>query len=78
MQLGLLTIDQLAEKLQVRKSWVYEKTRSRFADANPIPFYKIGKHYRFSNDEIDQWLLNSRDGSLKFQGKKKVSHRKGD
>lgn len=67
-----LKIDQLAERLQVPKSWVYEQTRKRHSVKNPIPCHLVGKHIRFYEHEIDAWLdCNTQSGSLKFKGIKK-------
>ena len=65
-----LTIDQVAKILQVPKSWVYEKTRKRHSDKNPIPCYLLGRHIRFIESEIDGWVL-SLPSSLKFKEVKK-------
>ncbi len=73
----LLTIDQLAKKLQVPKSWIYEQTRQRFANENPIPCHRLGKHLRFYHCEIDRWVRNQQGSSLKFRDIKNVSHKKG-
>lgn len=57
---SLLTIDQLAEKLQVPRSWIYERTR-----INSIPYKKLGKYLRFNELEIDDWIQSN--CSLKFK-----------
>lgn len=54
MQKHLLTIDQLAETLQVPRSWIYEKART-----NKIPFIKIGKYLRFSEEAIQEWIRSN-------------------
>lgn len=54
----LLRIEDLAAKLQVPKSWIYERTRSK-----QIPYLKVGKYIRFQESEIDTWI--SKFSSLK-------------
>ena len=49
----LLTPDELSEKLNISKKWIYEKTQ-RYAQ-NPLPHYKIGKYLRFNLEEVLNW-----------------------
>ena len=49
----MLTVDELADYIKVKTSWVYEKVHTR-----EIPFYKAGKFPRFRKKHIDLWLLN--------------------
>ena len=53
---ALLTVEQLAEHLNVPKSWIYERTRD-----NTMPHVKIGKYVRFSLPDILNWLKTSHD-----------------
>jgi excisionase family DNA binding protein len=48
---ALLTAEQLANHLNVPKSWIYERTRD-----NSIPHIKIGKYVRFSLPEVLAWI----------------------
>ncbi len=50
----LLTIDELAELLDVPKGWIYQRTRDR--SPSTIPFYKLGKYLRFDPNEVRAWL----------------------
>ena len=50
----LLTIDELAELLDVPKGWIYQRTRDR--SLSTIPFYKLGKYLRFDPDKDRAWL----------------------
>ena len=54
MNQDLLTIEELAEKLKIRKSWIYSRTRINGPDA--IPHLKIGKYLRFCMDDVLTWL----------------------
>ena len=49
----LMTVDELADYLKVKTSWVYEKVHIR-----EIPFHKAGKFPRFRKKHVDLWLLN--------------------
>lgn len=57
----LLTPAELAERLKVPKSWVYEKTRERSRD--PLPVMRIGKYMRFHWPDIVTWLLAHQEGA---------------
>ena len=50
----LLTVNEVAEILQVPVSWVYEHTRGRSLDQ--LPYLKIGKYLRFRLPDIEQYL----------------------
>jgi excisionase family DNA binding protein len=48
---SVLTIDELAEYLKISKSTLY-----KLSQKGSVPGQKIGKHWRFHKDAIDQWL----------------------
>jgi excisionase family DNA binding protein len=50
----LLTIEQVADLLQVPPSWVYGRTRSRSKER--LPGLRLGKYWRFRESEIMDWL----------------------
>jgi len=50
---GLLTVDELSDRLQVPKSWIYERTRNK---CDGIPHIKVGKYVRFNLTEVLDWL----------------------
>jgi predicted DNA-binding transcriptional regulator AlpA len=55
----LLTPKELAERLNVRESWIYEQTRSRAGAGNtsPLPHRKLmGRYLRFAWSEVYEWL----------------------
>jgi len=54
MNQNLLTVDELAESLNVPKSWVYSRTRETGSDA--MPRIKVGKYCRFVLDDVFEWL----------------------
>ena len=48
---SVLTIDELAEYLKISKSTLY-----KLAQEGSIPSQKVGKHWRFHKDAVDEWL----------------------
>jgi len=54
----ILTPEQLAERLQVKRSWVYEQTRYRadIRNCDPLPFIKLGLYLRFDWKDVLAWL----------------------
>lgn len=47
----LVTVEEIAEFLQVPASWVYARTAS-----NTIPHVRVGRYVRFRKGEVMQWL----------------------
>jgi len=52
----ILTPNELAARLKVPVSWIYEKQRTRCK--NPIPSKPKGRYVRFDWDEVTKWLEN--------------------
>lgn len=50
----LLTIDEMASRLKVKKSWLY--FRSMQTGEGAIPRVKIGKYLRFNPEEVMKWI----------------------
>jgi predicted DNA-binding transcriptional regulator AlpA len=61
----ILTPAQVAERLQVKPSWVYEQTRERaeVRNADPLPHIKMGRYLRFDWQDILDWLERQKCGS---------------
>jgi len=57
---SLLTIEEVAELLRVRVSWVYDRTRRRSVDR--IPGFRLGKYWRFREADVIAWLERQRGG----------------
>jgi hypothetical protein len=56
----ILTPEQLAERLQVGVSWVYEKSRARGnRDRNPLPVLRCGRYLRFSWPDVCAWMRSN-------------------
>jgi excisionase family DNA binding protein len=47
----VLTIDDMAEYLKISKSTLY-----KLAQEGALPGQKIGRHWRFHRDAVDEWL----------------------
>ncbi len=54
----LLTVEDVARKLQVPRSWIYARTCPGARDR--IPHVRCGKYLRFSWPEVEAWLLADR------------------
>jgi excisionase family DNA binding protein len=55
----VLTIEQVAERLQLKPSTVRELLRKR--NKRPLPALKAGKFLRFKWSMVEQWLDESRE-----------------
>lgn len=51
----LLTVDEVADRLQVPKSTIYFWTHTSY-----IPHLKIGRFVRFRLSDLDRWILQKR------------------
>lgn len=54
----ILTPEELAERLKVSRSWVFEQTRNRakVRNALPMPCIRLGKYIRFSWCSVCEWM----------------------
>ena len=50
----LLTVEEVAAMLNVPVSWVYGRMRKRSLER--LPAYRLGKYWRFREDEIYAWV----------------------
>jgi hypothetical protein len=56
----ILTPEQLAERLQVKVGWVYEKSRAGGQHgSNPLPVLRCGRYLRFSWPDVCAWLRSN-------------------
>jgi len=60
----ILTPEELAGRLKVEVSWVYENTRKRASvrKIDPLPNIRMGKYLRFYWPEIEKWLERHQGG----------------
>lgn len=56
----LLTIQEMADRLKVKKSFLYFRTMQ--TGANSIPRVKIGKYLRFDPSAVMQWIETQYNG----------------
>jgi len=56
----LLTVEEVAALLHVPVSWVYGRMRKRSLER--LPAYRLGKYWRFREDEIHTWVASRRGG----------------
>ena len=56
----LLSVEEVAELLQVPVSWVYERTRNR--GINRIPGFRLGKYWRFRSEDVLAWIERQQAG----------------
>jgi excisionase family DNA binding protein len=59
MNQNLLTVDELAESLNVPKSWIYSRTRE--SGPNSMPRIKVGKYCRFVLADVLAWLKSQNE-----------------
>lgn len=62
---NVLTIEDLADYLKIPKSTLYKLVRG-----GTVPCQKIGRHWRFHKEGIDEWLKQNREHGNK-KGKKR-------
>lgn len=57
----ILTPEELAGRLKVSRSWVFEQTRNRakVRNSNPLPCIRLGKYLRFSWEQVSRWVLEN-------------------
>jgi|SRR5208283_4086123 len=56
----LLTVEDVAILLHVPVSWVYGRMRKRSLER--LPAYRLGKYWRFREDEIHAWVKRQSRG----------------
>ena len=64
----ILTPEELAARLKVRKSWVYEQTCSR--NRKP-PSLQMGHYLRFDWAKVVEWLTDGEDGRSESKKRRK-------
>ena len=69
----ILTVQQVADLLQIPKSSVYEKTRVRRGAAPPLPCRRVGKYLRFFEAEVLNWLVALPQNQFVRRTRKKIA-----
>jgi len=57
--LNLLTVNDLANQLKVKPSWIYGETRK--TGPGTLPRVRVGKYLRFFLPEVLAWLKEKQD-----------------
>jgi hypothetical protein len=55
----ILTPEECAKRLKVRKTWLYEQRRSK---KNRVPCMAVGRYLRFYWPDVSQWLAAQSEG----------------
>jgi predicted DNA-binding transcriptional regulator AlpA len=70
----ILGVQEVADRLGIPKSSVYEKTRFRGANGQaPLPCRRVGRYLKFLAADVEQWLLSI---PLSVNRTKRPYHRK--
>jgi hypothetical protein len=58
----LLTPQELAVRLKVKTSWIFEQTRrrSKVRNKTPLPCIRLGKYIRFDWRAVAAWLAQQK------------------
>lgn len=56
----ILTIEELSEYLKIAKSTIY-----KLCQEGKIPGQKVGRHWRFHKDVVDDWIKQGKGASNK-------------
>lgn len=56
----LLSVEEVADLLNVPVSWVYGRMRKRSLER--LPAYRLGKYWRFREDEVHAWVKSQPRG----------------
>jgi excisionase family DNA binding protein len=62
----VLTIDELSTYLKISKSTLY-----KLAQEDALPGQKVGRHWRFHREAVDQWLRKELTPAPKSRKRKK-------
>jgi len=57
----LLTVDEVAKALSVKKSTIYQWVHLRL-----IPHIKLGRFVRFKEEDIERWLKERKVKSVRY------------
>lgn len=52
----ILTPEEVALRLRVKVTWVYEKSRTRGKHGKPLPVLRCGRYLRFCWSDVCEWL----------------------
>jgi len=58
----LLTVEELAALLKLKKSWIYDRTNAK--DGERLPHIRLGRYIRFELSAVLDYLRRHRKGYL--------------
>ncbi len=58
----LVNVDELAEYLGVKKSWVYQRSREK--GPGSMPTLKIGKYCRWRLSDVKAWIQSQNEAQI--------------
>jgi len=58
----LLTVEEMADRLKVKPSWLYFRTMQ--TGNNSIPRVRIGKYLRFNPGAVMEWIEAQYNGEV--------------
>ena len=64
---SLLTVQELANRLNVPNSWVYQRARAR--GCRRLPSIKMGKYVRFEWTAVQAWLDDQRRENVSVESR---------
>jgi excisionase family DNA binding protein len=70
----ILTPEEVAARLKVPESWVYEKTRARCR--KPIPCLRLGRYVRFDWQAVVTWLQEGAASEVPHAKRAGISNRR--
>jgi hypothetical protein len=59
----LYSVPEAAAKLRVAPKWLYERTRK-----NAVPYRRLGKYIRFSEDDLEAIVANASNNVITVNG----------
>jgi len=62
----LLTVEEVAALLKVKRSWVYERIRARKGEK--LPHVKLGHYVRFEKGAVEEYIRRQRKAYFKTIG----------
>ena len=60
---SVMTIEELSDYLKIPRSTLY-----KLAQEGKVPCQKVGRHWRFRKEAIDQWLEQGGVNEMKAEG----------
>lgn len=69
-QEGWVGMDEVTTHLQVAKESIYRWTKSK-----GFPVHRIGRLFRFKLSEVDKWVKQMQENSIRSKRAKSIAHK---